>query len=69
MSNRPKPKCIVCSDRVNPKPSRKEVYIHPEGIRKGILKEAHMVVCTKKRCQRLVRETLAESGRKRVRFG
>lgn len=60
-------KCVVCETAVDVGRAEKEIYIDPKAIGEGVLRKGTLVVCRRKRCLRLVRETLAEMGRREVK--
>ena len=61
--------CVVCEAPVEIETAEQEMYIDPAGIAAGIQKKSVLAVCEKRRCQRLVKEVLAEEGRRRVGQG
>ena len=58
---------IVCEYPVGIGKAKAEVYVDQARLNSGDDSTNSLVVCGSKRCQRLVREAIAEEGRKQFR--
>ena len=60
--------CIVCEISVDVERAEKEVYIDTERLASEGLSTSVLVVCTRPRCLRLVREVLADENKAQVQL-
>ena len=58
--------CAVCEFPVKVETSKRQVHVDPQRLSQGEETVQTMAVCGSKRCQRLLRETLDEMGRRQV---
>lgn len=60
-------RCIVCNAPVDLAEAHQETGIDPAQIAQGVYRKSEIIICAAPRCQRLLRETLEEEGRREVK--
>ena len=58
--------CAVCEYPVQVETAKRQVHVDAERVAQGELTVNEIAVCSAKRCQRLLRRTLREMGRRQV---
>ena len=59
--------CAVCNASVDISRPKEELWIDPKAIAEGVQRKSLIVICARKRCKRLLREAMAEEGRREVK--